>query len=367
MDRKMVGALGSLIALCGFLAACGSSGSSGPGAPAGGTAATSGGSAAGDPTATTVRWMLANPSITLGHTQLAAAQEQGYFASNGVNFNLLTSQGTAAVVQSVASGAADMGQADTLAIDTAATKGVSNVTAVCSYVADNIYSISVPANSPIKSVADLKGKRIGMQSLSTGIYYNAEVLLSQAGLSPNDVSFVALGSSAAVLHALQQGQIDAAGTIDNDLGNYENAKLAVRVFQPTGPFQWQWNVVVANNSFLAAHKDAVAGTCKAIQEGEYFAVHYPADAIKDYQKYGGDITGLTDAQTLTAVKARTTSGFRAYPAGNNQWGWMNLSQMQPLAALYKSLKLYDSTPTVDKLYSNDLVPQMQFDASSIKP
>lgn len=367
MDRKKVGALGSLIALCVVLPACSSGGSSSS-TGAGGSASSSSGSGNGDSSAkTSVRWMLANPSITLGHTQLAAAQEQGYFADNGVNFNLLTSQGTAAVVQAVASDTADMGQADTLALDTAATKGVNNVTAVCSYVADNIYSISVPANSPIKSVADLKGKKIGLQSLATGVYYNAEVLLSQANLTPNDVTFVALGSSAAVMHALQQGQIDAAGTIDNDLGNYKNVNLAVRTFQPSGPFQWQWNVVIANNSFLAAHKDAVAGTCKAIQEGEYFAAHYTADAVKDYQKYGGDTTGLTDSQAVTAIEARSQAGFKTYSQGNDQWGWMNIAQMQPLAALYKSLKLYDSTPTVDKLYSNDLVSQMQFNPSSIKP
>ena len=260
MDRKKIGALCSLIALCAVLAACSSSASSGTQQAGGGGDA---------PSKTPVSFMLANPTITLGHTQLAVASEQGYFSDNGVDFSLLTSQGTAAVVQGVAAGTADMGQADTLSVDTAAAKGVSNITAVCSYVAANIYSIAVPADSPIKTVADLKGKPIGVQSLATGAYYNAEVLLNQAGLSPNDATFVTLGSSAAMLHALQTGQIDATATIDTDLGDYKNANFAVRVFQPSGPFQWQWNVVIANNAFLASHKAAVAATCKAIQEGEY--------------------------------------------------------------------------------------------------
>lgn len=358
MYRKQAGALGSLIVLCAAVAACSSSGSS-----ATGQAAASG----GGPSKTPVSFMLANPTITLGHTQLAIASEQGYFSAAGVDFTLLTSQGTAAVVQAVATGSADMGQADTLAVDTGATKGVSNITAVCSYVADNIYSIAVPANSPIKSVADLKGKRIGLQSLATGAYYDAEVLLDQAGLSPSDATFVTLGSSAALLHALQGHQVDAVATLDTDLGNYKNANFAVRVFQPSGPFQWQWNVVVANNAFLASHKAAVAGTCKAIQEGEYFAVTYPAQAVKDYQEYGGDTSGLTPDQAVTAVMARAKPGFKTYPAGGNRWGWINTAQMQPLANLYQSLKLYGSAPTVAPLYSDALVPQMQFSPSSIKP
>jgi NitT/TauT family transport system substrate-binding protein len=358
MNRKKTGALGSLIALCAVLAACSSSASSDPQQARGGGDAQS---------KTPVSFMLANPTITLGHTQLAVASEQGYFSDNGVNFSLLTSQGTAAVVQAVASGSADMGQADTLSIDTAANKGVSNITAVCSYVAANIYSIAVPANSPIKTVADLKGKRIGVQSLATGAYYNAEVLLNQAGLSPSDATFVTLGSSAALLHALQSGQIDATATIDTDLGNYKNANLAVRVFQPSGPFQWQWNVIIVNNAFLASHKAAVAATCKAIQEGEYFAVTYPADAVKDYQKYGGDTSGLSTDQAVAEVMARAKPGFKTYSAGGNQWGWMNTSQMQSLADLYQSLKLYSTSPKVASLYSDSLVAQMQFDPSSIKP
>jgi NitT/TauT family transport system substrate-binding protein len=369
MDKRKIGTLGSLVAVCAVLAACSSGGgsSSGAGQAAGGASAggnSGGGSSAGK---TPVSFMLANPTITLGHTQLAVAAEQGYFGDNGVAFNLLTSQGTAAVVQAVATGSADLGQADTLAIDTAATKGVSNITAVCSYVAANIYSIAVPANSSVKTVADLKGKRIGVQSLATGAYYNAEVLLNQAGLSPSSATFVTLGSSAALLHALQGGQVDAVATIDTDLGNYKNANFNVRVFQPSGPFQWQWNVVVANNAFLASHKAAVASTCKAIQEGEYFAVNYPAQAVQDYQKYGGDTTGLSDSQAEAEVMARAKPAFKSYPAGKDQWGWMNTGQMQSLANLYKSLKLYTDTPTVSSLYSDELIPQMQFSTSSIKP
>jgi NitT/TauT family transport system substrate-binding protein len=364
MDSKKVGALGSLIALCAVLAAC-SSGTSSTASTSSGTGQAGGSS--GGSSKTAVSFMLANPTITLGHTQLAVAAEQGYFSDNGVNFSLLTSQGTAAVVQAVAAGSADMGQADTLSLDTGATKGVNNITAVCSYVADNIYSIAVPASSSIKTAADLKGKRIGVQSLATGAYYNAEVLLDQAGLSPSDATFVTLGSSAALLHALQSGEIDAVATIDTDLGNYKNANFAVRVFQPSGPFQWQWNVIVANNNFLDSHKAAVAATCKSIQEGEYFAATYPASAVEDYQKYGGDTSGLTSTQAVAEVLARAKPGFKTYSAGSNQWGWINTSQMQSLANLYQSLKLYSTAPTVAPLYSDALVSQMQFNTSSVKP
>ena len=42
-------------------------------------------------------------------------------------------------------------------------------------------------------------------------------------------------------------------------------------------------------------------------------------------------------------------------------------EMQPLAQTYQSLSLYSTTPDVSTLYSTALVPQMQFDKSTIKP
>ena len=94
-----------------------------------------------------------------------------------------------------------------------------------------------------------------------------------------------------------------------------------------------------------------------------FAVTYPTDAVKDYQKYGGDTSGLSTDQAVAEVMARAKPGFKTYSAGGNQWGWMNTSQMQPLADLYQSLKLYSTSPKVASLYSDSLVSR----CNSIRP
>lgn len=335
--------------------ACGTS-SSGSGAAPGSTKPAS---------LTTVRWMLANPVMTLGHTQISVAQKQGYFTAEGVNFQLLTSQGTAAAVQAVAAGSADMAEADTLSVDTAATKGVTNVQTVCSYITDNIYTIAVLKSSSIKSVAQLKGKTIGVTSLATGVYYNAELELQQAGLSVSDVHFVVLGSSAALLHALSSGSVDAVAEIDVDLGTYKNEGVLTRQFTVGGATKYQWGTIVANTSFLAAHPAAVAGTCKAIQEGEYFALHYPTAAIADFEAEGNDINGLTPAQALNVLQSRSLKGFD--PPSKTQWGWLPVSEMQPLAKLYQQLGLFPQAPDTAKLYTNRFVKEMQFNPSTIKP
>ena len=92
------------------------------------------------------------------------------------------------------------------------------------------------------------------------------------------------------------------------------------------------------------------------------------DSIEMLRKLA-DRLGITELDDLNDVVPLFFShtAFKSYPAGKDQWGWMNTGQMQSLANLYKSLKLYTDTPTVSSLYSDELIPQMQFSTSSIKP
>ena len=311
--------------------------------------------------------MVANSVINLGHTHLAVAVQQGYYKDANVNVNYLTSQGTVAVVQAVATGGAQMGQADTLSLDSAVAKGVTNVKAVCSYVANNIYDVVVKADSPITDVSQLKGKKIGLSSLATGVYYNARVTLQNAGLDPDkDVTFVTIASPAAQLDALNKGDVDALSIIDVSVGTFENSGTQLRLFQPTGPMAWQWNLVVANTDFMAAHPDAVAGVCKAIQEAEVFVHANPAAALSVFKKWGGDSGGVPDDQAVNVIKSRSDPGFKTYPEGNNQWGWINVDQMNNLADLYNQLGLIDQKTDVSSYYTNEYQPQMTFDASAIE-
>src|SRR5499426_1552823 len=178
-----------------------------------------------------VRFMVANPVINLGHTHLAVAQKRGYFKEADVDVDYLTSDGTVAVVRALASGATDMGQADTLSIAAALAQGVDEVVAVCSYLASNVYWVLAREDSPIQKVADLKGKKIGIASLGTGLYYNARVMLQDAGLNPErDVEFVTIAQPAAQLDALNKGVIDAVSTFDTILATFQNQGAKLRLF-----------------------------------------------------------------------------------------------------------------------------------------
>ena len=311
---------------------------------------------------TQVRFMVANPVINLGHTQLAVAQQKGYFSEGNVAVEYLTSDGTVAVVQALASGTADMGQVDTLAIDAALSRGVQDIVAVCSYVASNIYYLAVPEGSPIEQVSDLQGKKIGLSSLGTGVYYNAQVMLQEAGLNPEtDVEFVTIQQPAAQLNALVSGDVDAISIIDVSVATFENQGETLRTFQPSGPMQWQWNVVAARRAFFEENPEAVAAVCKGLQQAEVYVVTSPEAALTQFRAWGGDTGTTPDDQAVNIIRYRADRGFRTYPEGEDRWGWMNVEAMSELADLYQSLGLLEAEVEISNAYTLDLIDQIQPD------
>jgi NitT/TauT family transport system substrate-binding protein len=65
-----------------------------------------------------------------------------------------------------------------------------------------------------KSVADLKGKKIGVTAPGSSTNIMANFVLAKAGLKPSDVSFVGVGAGNGAVAAMRAGQIDAMANLD---------------------------------------------------------------------------------------------------------------------------------------------------------
>ena len=64
-------------------------------------------------------------------------------------------------------------------------------------------------NSPLKTVADLKGKKFGISNPKSLGEMMGVLVMEKAGLKPDDVQSVALGSLGGALTALENGVVDA--------------------------------------------------------------------------------------------------------------------------------------------------------------
>ena len=92
--------------------------------------------------------------------------------------------------------------------------------------------ISVKTLPNYKTIADLKGKKIGVSALDSSTHRVAQLILSRAGLKADDVSFVGVGTAAGALTAFRAGQIDALSTVDPVLTLLER-KGEIRIIADT--------------------------------------------------------------------------------------------------------------------------------------
>src|SRR5258708_38648799 len=103
----------------------------------------------------------------------------------------------------------------------------------------------------IRQAKDLKGKKIGVTGPGSSTDFLLRYLLARAGVKPEDVSIIGVGSGAAAVAALENKSIDAVMNYDPAITGLERRKLA----------------------HLMGHARAPAGSAKA------FGASYPASCL----------------------------------------------------------------------------------------
>src|SRR3954462_13446802 len=123
-------------------------------------------------------------------------------------------QGTAPMTQALAAGALDCATQAPLSLANGVVGGNLKAYIVAQHVFEKPGSFSVywavKDDSPIKTIADLKGKTMSINTLGSGIYGPMAILLKQAGLDPaKDVKLVEVGFALSE-EALRSGRVDSA-------------------------------------------------------------------------------------------------------------------------------------------------------------
>jgi NitT/TauT family transport system substrate-binding protein len=77
-----------------------------------------------------------------------------------------------------------------------------------------VLAVSNKTMANYKSVADLKGKKIGVTAPGSSTNILCNFVIAKAGLRPSDVSYVGVGASQGAVAALRAGQIDAISNLD---------------------------------------------------------------------------------------------------------------------------------------------------------
>src|ERR1700730_10921525 len=123
-------------------------------------------------------------TVTSAGAPFAIATKLGWYSEAGIKIELVPLPGSTDCVKLVATGELpySLPSGEPLAIiRPQGVKAKIFYTAYQGY----IYGIRVPADSPVKSFADLKGKSIGVAAMSSGGFIVARAVAANNGLDPD--------------------------------------------------------------------------------------------------------------------------------------------------------------------------------------
>jgi NitT/TauT family transport system substrate-binding protein len=151
----------------------------------------------------------------LYYLPLTIAEQRGYFKDEGLDVEIVDFAGGARALQAVVGGSADVVSGAFEHNINMQAKGQSMRAFVLQGRAPQIVlAVSTKTMPNYKSVADLKGKKIGITAPGSSTNIMANYVLAKNGLKPADVSFIGVGASQGAVAALRAGQIDAISNLD---------------------------------------------------------------------------------------------------------------------------------------------------------
>ncbi|WP_327795907.1 ABC transporter substrate-binding protein [Ensifer adhaerens] len=216
------------------------------------------------------------------HAPIVVAKELGLFEKVGLDVELVPPADPSSVARLVASGQADIGvhYQPNLYLDHAA--GLSLVR-IGTLVETPLNTVTVLDDGPIRSLADLKGKKIGF---SVSGFQDAMLgrMLASAGLKKDDVELVNVN------FALSPSLI--AGKVDATIGgfrNFELTQMRLEGHEGRSFFPEEHGVPVYDELVFVADKAKVGDGrlplfLAAVEQGAILLTNHPGEAWKLFVK-----------------------------------------------------------------------------------
>lgn len=229
---------------------------------------------------TTIRVGWCANTVSGAASPFAIAQKFGWFADKGLKVILTPLPGATDCVKQVATGELLFSQPSIEPVLIIHPQGVNGKLFYTTYQSFT-YGIAVPADSPIQTLADLKGKTIGVISMASGGVVVARAQLASAGLDPNtQAHLVVAGEGAQTAALLRSKQIDALSQFDTQYAMVENAGIKLRMLPLGEMAPFPGNGLFALDKTLKDHRAEAVALGRGLAMGEAFAMANPEAAIR---------------------------------------------------------------------------------------
>lgn len=285
--------------------------------------------AAADKMTVLLDWFL-NPD----HAPLVVARDKGMFEAEGLDVELIAPADPSAPPRLVAAGQADVAVSYQPQLNLAVKEGLPLVR-FATLVETPLNTVIALDGGPVKSLADLKGKKIGF---SVGGFEDAILgsMLATAGLKLSDVTLINVNF--ALTAALVSGQVDA---VVGGFRNFEATELELAGKKAVTFYPEENGVPAYDELIYVAAKAKIADPrlprfVVAVEAATLWMSNHPAEAWEILKK--------ADAKLDDELNRRAF--FDTLPRFAKRPGALDVGRTERLAAFLKERGLIDTVPPV---------------------
>jgi NitT/TauT family transport system substrate-binding protein len=322
---------------------------------------------------TTIRVGWCASTISAAASPYAVAQKLGWFGERGAKVVVTPLPGSTDCVKEVATGDLPFSVPSIEPVLIIHPQGVKAKIFYTAYQSFG-YGIAVPADSPIKDFADLKGKTIGVTSMASAGVVVARAQLSIAGIDPvTQARIVVAGEGAQTASLLRGKQVDALSQFDTQYAMVENAGQKLRQLPLGEMAAYPGNGFFALEKTIAERREDAITVARGFAMGEIFAIANPEAAIRIlYEVYPQTKPIGKDEATAIADDTKVLRARMAHwdlaSGGVTKWGQSNMGNYNNYVDFLVKWKLAPVKVPADEVVTNELVDAINasFDQAKIE-
>lgn len=287
-------------------------------------------------------------------SNLYYADEQGWFEDANIDFEYIPGAGGGDAVRNIIAGNADIAFANVEAVLLALEQG-EKLRVIYNVYPENVFNLISLKESNIESVEDLRGKDVGVYSLSSGTYQNLLVLLHQAGMTKDDINILETG----VLNfgPLMSGQVVA--TAATDTGFYDASQKGlgeVNIIEVKDVLNTPADVFVVTEQTYQEKKDALIRFLQVYRDSVAYMMEYPEEVAEAAVAVAIDGQDVKRNIEIINIRNQTSINDEMKDKG---LGWLNVDTLNEVEETYVELGLIKEKVNIENSTTNELVEQLK--------
>jgi NitT/TauT family transport system substrate-binding protein len=297
-----------------------------------------------------VTYLFPAPGMLPAFVPHQLAQARGYFAANGLAVTFQVGRGGADVAKQVGVGNVDLGGGVGETPIIVRANGLP-VRGVALLGGRPIFQVAMRKSVGVKSLKDLKGKKIGVIGYQDSSYYSLLGVIAAEGLSRTDLQIESLGP-AGITQLIIAGSVDGIMATPDWTDDITSAGVPLDLFPIDAVFPAMAQAILASDTTVQKKPAVIKGFVSAMLTSIRSCMEDPAKAAKDYCAFVPQQAGQ-DAKIERILRMYVTDVFPTKPPGD--LGKFDPQRLATVEKFYVDNKIVETAVPIPDLYTNQFV------------